>query len=296
MIFSTDARLKNQQIVLSDEILKNFSIMDGQKLYMYLEEKTRKIFISTIRLDETLYFFRIPFIDIKGRLAQACQVFKDCGANIEKSNDVSLGTYALGQVWVTFPKKHTDLEEFENNFKKLLDQLEGMMPQSLKETTMRIQQTSFQERRLMFSIKPWSEIHRIEVTIRGKRVSLPRDSLKLLGFEKNTSCPIILSLVDEFPVIVAQFFLKKDSLVRITLRIADRPGTLAESARILQPFVDIKASDKIVTESGKYSEWRIYGLLNNISVAGMKATLEDIIKKSETPIVYLLDFRDLWCQ
>jgi len=261
------------------------SIRNNQKLFVYCSPIAKKIFISTIPITEKSYYFRIPFIDRIGFFSIIAGIFSKYYANIEKSNDVSLGTYAIWNVWVTFDENEfSDWDEFDDTFDKLLNELHHLIPLSLKESGTLIRYVSFNEIKTMFTRQKWSDIVTYEeIPIIKDGIYLKDSILKKYELSEEIIEPVILTLYDEFPIIIVQLFDK--DIIKVNLKINDKRGALASAAKLLHELVNIKASNTIIVDSGNLSEWIIYCNLVNMNHTEFDAALKDIIQLNETIIV-----------
>jgi len=263
VIFSTNSTIHNLKIKLPEEILKTLSIENDQILYSYLDIKSRKILLSTIPVTERLHFFRIPFIDIRGKFSKIAGIFRKYHANIEKSDDVSLGSYAIWNVWITFNARHSDLEEFDDNYIKLIQDLQYLIPQHLKESGAEVIHISFNERKALFTSQTWEKILETEdeIVVSKNKAKIKEGYMTELGLTKEVETSLIMTLYDEFPFIIIQYI--QDEIILTKLEIRDKPGTLSDLSKLLSDYISLKASDTIIKKSGFSSEWKLYASLIN---------------------------------
>ena len=84
------------QVKIDDRVGKALDLFPGQTLFGVSEEGSRRLFLSSLRLNPYVSYFRVFMEDIRGSLATITRLFSDKGINI-----LSGGAFGFGNIWVS---------------------------------------------------------------------------------------------------------------------------------------------------------------------------------------------------
>ena len=213
----------------------------GQILFGASEEGSKRLFLSSLRLNPHVSYFRIFLEDVRGSLATMTKLFSERGINI-----LSGGAFGFGNIWVSeFIADFTDVDATPE---ALVGEIEGLggfvtsreitelFPRAFAlQSTYEVKSDSPDE---MYILLP----------------SLPK------GMTGEATIHAVFKAWARVQTLFVDFFSSESKLMKISATIQDVPGSLNKLAELLGSQVNLIAIDEHHHDetSGK---WSIYGML-----------------------------------
>jgi hypothetical protein len=225
------------KVEIDGKIGDSLSLYEGQTLFGVVNEETRRLFLSPLRLNPSVSYFRIFLEDIMGSLSNITDFFSRKGVNI-----LSGGAFGLGNLWVS--EFVVDFRNVDVTAEDIVNDIEGMGGfVTYREITELFPKA--------FELKDAYTI----LTDEGGRMYL---ILKDVPGEKINQA--ILKAWPRVQALFLDFYSEDDKLLEISARIRDVPGSLNNLAQLLKNQVDLVAIDERHHDEVS-GEWTIYGKL-----------------------------------
>jgi hypothetical protein len=232
------------KIRISRKISGSLGLFKGQTLFGSSEEGLGQLFLSTVKLNPSVNYFRIYLEDIRGSLAGITRIFKEGNINI-----LSGGAFSLGNLWVS---------EFIVDFKSanaapedVVDELESFGGFVASREITELFPRSF-ELRSTFKI---SEDRPEELCL-----LLPFDLSSKIGISMGTDSYAVLKVWPRLKALFIKFYPPKTKLMKISAKIKDIPGSLNALADFLRTQVNLQAIDELHHDAVS-GEWMAFGIL-----------------------------------
>lgn len=225
------------KVEIDGKISDSLGFFTGQILFGDINRETRKIFLSTLRLNPHVNYFRIFLEDIRGSLAKITEFFSEKDINI-----LSGGAFGLGNLWIS--EFVADFKDVEATPETIASDIEGM--------------GGFVTSREITELFPQS----FELTKAYTINSDPHGVMHLIFEEipdKNANYAV-LKAWPRIQTLFMDFYTSHDSLVEISAKIKDVPGSLNNLANMLKNQVNLVAIDERHHDEVS-GEWTIYGTL-----------------------------------
>jgi hypothetical protein len=232
------------KIRISRKISGSLGLFKGQTLFGSSEEGLGQLFLSTVKLNPSVNYFRIYLEDIRGSLAGITRIFKEGNINI-----LSGGAFSLGNLWVSefivdFKSANAAPEDVVND----LESFGGFV--ASREIT-ELFPRSF-ELRSTFKI---SEDRPEELCL-----LLPFDLSSKIGISMGTDSYAVLKVWPRLKALFIKFYPPKTKLMKISAKIKDIPGSLNALADFLRTQVNLQAIDELHHDAVS-GEWMAFGIL-----------------------------------
>ncbi|MFP3950664.1 MAG: hypothetical protein ACLFVP_00745 [Candidatus Bathyarchaeia archaeon] len=227
-------------MTIEEKIGYSLGLFEGQSLFGSSEKGTGRLFLSTIRLNPHVHYFRIFMDDVRGALSNITKLFADNSINI-----LSGGGFGFGKIWVS--EFIADFKGIEISPEKIVEGIESF--------------GAFVTSREITELFPKSfnldETYKIKR--RGEELYI---SLKELPIEVTSNEPVhaILKSWPRIQALFIDFYTPENRLVRINARIKDVPGSFDKLAKFIASQVDSHAYSEQHHDENS-GEWTIYGSL-----------------------------------
>jgi len=244
MIVSSDSKVKRAEgkwrLKIEDKISYSLGLFEGQSLFGGSEKGMGRLFLSTIKLNPHVHYFRVFMDDVRGSLSNITKLFADNNINI-----LSGGGFGFGKIWVS--EFIADFKGIEISPEKIVEDIESF--------------GAFVTSREITELFPKSfeleETYKIKGN--GEELSI---SLSEIPLERSSDDPVhaILKSWPRIQALFIDFYTPENRLVRINARIKDVPGSFDKLAKFIASQVDSHAySEQHHDEQS--GEWTIYGSL-----------------------------------
>jgi hypothetical protein len=219
-------------------------LFEGQTLFASYEEGSGQLFLSTIRLNPSVNYFRIYLEDIRGSLAKITEILKDSNINI-----LSGGAFSLGNLWLS--EFILDFNEAEATPDEIIDELEvlgGFM--TSREITELFPRSFDLKSTLDISGDGPEDLHLI----------IPSDfsTRKCMSWESATHA--VMSAWPRVKALFIDFYRPESRLVKISAKIRDVPGSLHALADVIRTQVNLQAIDELHHDAVS-GVWVSFGIL-----------------------------------
>lgn len=243
------------------------NLFPGQILFGAGEEGSRRLFLSPLRLNPHVQYFRIFLEDVRGSLATMTKLFSERGINI-----LSGGAFGFGNIWVSeFIADFKGIDAIPENVINGIEGLGGFV--TSREITELFPRA--------FELKTTYEVKTDSPD--GMYLLLP--SLPE-GMMEGSTIHAVLKAWARVQALFIDFYSSESKLLKISAKIRDVPGSLDKLVGLLGTQVNLIAIDEQHHDevSGK---WNIYGVL---VVGG----LEELCEKARgMPNILRLDVEPL---
>jgi len=232
------------KIGISRKISGALRLFEGQILFGSLEEGSRQIFLSTVKLNPSVIYLRVYLEDVRGSLAKITDIFKRDDINI-----LSGGAFSLGNLWVS---------EFVLDFKgvnaspdDIISEIEGL--------------GGYVTSREITELFPRSFDLQSTFEISGKgpdemQIFIPSSFTSRISEAGGTTSYALLNAWPRVKAIFINFIQPETKLLKITAKIRDVPGSLNALADFLRSQVDLQAIDELHHDAAS-GEWVGFGIL-----------------------------------
>jgi hypothetical protein len=237
-------------------------LFQGQTLFGSCEEGSMRVFLSTLRLNPAVNYFRMYLEDVRGSLAKVTEIIKD-----KKINILSGGAFSFGNLWVSeFILDFKGVEVSPEEISDAIEELGGFV--TIRELTELFPRS--------FELDSVFQIEGNETE--GLYLSLPDDFSAKVGLTRKSALYAVLKAWPRVKALFIDFYTPETKLLKISARIRDIPGSLNALANVLKTHVDLQALDELHHDEVS-GQWVIFGVL----VIG---ELEELIEKAkELPTV-----------
>jgi hypothetical protein len=250
-----------------DELVGHaLNLFPGQVLFGASDEGSRRIFLSPLKLNPHVSYFRVFLEDIRGSLASMTDLFSERGINI-----LSGGAFGFGNIWVS--EFIADFKGVDEGPEGIVNEIEGL--------------GGFVTSREITELFP--KAFELESTYQlrsdddGLLLSLPELPERL---DASTRLYAVLKAWPQVQALFLDFISSRDRLLKITAKISDVPGSLNKLADLLGGQVNLHAIHEQHHDEVS-GEWTIYGVMEIGSVEELKG------KARRAPTVLRFDVEPL---
>jgi hypothetical protein len=245
-------------------------LFKGQTVFVGADRESRRLIISTVKLNPEVSYFRTYLEDVPGSLAKITEIFKENRIGI-----LTGGAFSFGNLWVS---------EFLLDFKGL-----NISPAEIKDRVARL--GGFVASQELTELLPrsfdleWSfQLNEDEKD--EAYLMLPKSFCNRMGLTWSASSYAIMKAWPQVKTLFIDFCPPGAKLLRISAKMRDVPGSLYSLADTLRTQVDLQAIDELhYTETS--GEWMIFALLLSGEISDLKKkvlALPNVIKLDiETP-------------
>lgn len=252
---------------IDSEVGCALDLFPGQILFGASEEGSRRLFLSPLRLNPHVTYFRIFLEDIRGSLATMTKLFAERDINI-----LSGGAFGFGNIWVS--EFIADFKNVDATPESIMRGLEGL--------------GGFVTSREITELFP--RAFELQSTYEVKTDS--SDGMYLLlpslpeGMVKGSTIHAVLKAWANIQALFIDFYSSDNKLLKISAKIQDVPGSLNKLAGLLGTQVNLLAISEQHQDEVS-GEWTIYGVLE---IGG----LDELRKKAgEMPNILRFDVEPL---
>lgn len=232
------------KIEISKKISGAMRLFEGQILFGSLEEGSREIFLSTVKLNPSVIYIRVYLEDIRGSLAKITDIFKRDSVNI-----LSGGAFSLGNLWVS--EFVLDFKGVKASPEDIINEVEGL--------------GGFVTSREITELFPRSFDLQSTFEISGNgpdemQLLIPSSFSSSITKAGGTASYALLNAWPRVKAIFINFYQPETKLVKITAKIKDIPGSLHALANFLRNQIDLQAIDELHHDPAS-GEWISFGVL-----------------------------------
>ena len=251
-----DVEEDGRRIGLSRKISGALGLFEGQTLFASYEEGSGQLFLSTVRLNPSVNYFRIYLEDIRGSLAKITEILKDNNINI-----LSGGAFSMGNLWLS--EFILDFNEAQATPDDIIDELEVL--------------GGFMTSREITELFPRSFDLRSTLDISGDgpedlHLIIPSDFSTGRGMSWESATHAVMSAWPRVKALFIDFYRPESSLVKISAKIRDVPGSLHALADVIRTQVNLQAIDELHHDAVS-GVWVSFGIL-------VMGDLDELCKKA----------------
>jgi len=241
------------KVRIDEKVGSALNLFSGQTLFGAHEGGFMRLFLSPLRLNPHVSYFRVFLEDVRGSLATMMSLFSDKGINI-----LSGGAFGFGNIWVSeFIADFKEVEETSEYIVNEIESLGGFV-------------TSREITELFPRAFELEETYEIKSDEKGLYMLLPRIPE---GVPVGSTIYAVLKAWPQVQAMFLDFSSPGSQLLKISAKINDIPGSLNKLTELLRTQVNLHAiheqhHDEI---SG---EWTIYGVME-------VGSLEELKKKAK---------------
>lgn len=233
-----------RRIRISGKISGALGLFKGQTLFGSCEEGSRRLFLSTIKLNPSVNYLRIFLEDIRGSLARITELFRANNINI-----LSGGAFTFGNIWVS--EFIVDFKGVDASPEDIISELEGLGGFVTSREITELFPRSF-------DLQSTFEISGDESE--GKYLLLPSDLSERIGLAWESASYAVLNAWTRVKALYIGFYAPETKLLKISAKIRDIPGSLHRLADLLRTQVDLQAIDELHHDAVS-GEWVSFGVL-----------------------------------
>ncbi len=233
------------KIRIDEQVGRALNLFPGQILFGASEEETSRLFLSPLRLNSHVSFFRVFLEDVRGSLASMTSLFSDRGINI-----LSGGAFGFGNIWVS--EFVADFKGVDASPEGIVNEIEGIGGFVNSREITELFPKAF-ELESTYELRSDSE---------GMFLLLPEQPR---GMDEPTRLYAALKAWPQVQALFIDFVSSRGRLLRITAKIGDVPGSLNKLAALLGTQVNLHAIHEQHHDEVS-GEWTIYGVLEIGSV------------------------------
>lgn len=235
----------NWNVNIDKKIGYSLGLFVGQTLFGASDE-SKRLFLSSLRLNPYVSYFRLFMEDIRGSLAKITGIFSEKGINI-----LSGGAFGFGNIWASeFIADFNGIEASPEDIVGEIESLGGFVT-SREITELFPRAFELRETYVVESEGP-NGMH-----------------LLLSELPDEDACYAVLKAWPRVQALFIDFYTPDDRLLKIFAKIRDVPGSLNNLANLLKTQVNLIAIDERHhdEESG---EWNTYGVLEIGSLSELR--------------------------
>lgn len=229
---------------ISRKISGALRLFKGQILFGSLEEGSREIFLSTIKLNPSVIYLRVYLEDVRGSLAKITDIFKRDDINI-----LSGGAFSLGNLWVS--EFVLDFKGVDASQDDVINEIEGLGGfVSSREITELFPRS--------FDLQSTFEVSGDDVD--EMHIFIPNSFTSRISETGGSASYALLNAWPRVKAIFINFIQPETKLLKITAKIQDIPGSLNALSNFLRSQVDLQAIDELHHDAVS-GEWVGFGVL-----------------------------------
>lgn len=248
---------RGRKITISRKISGALGLFQGQTLFGSGEEGSRQLFLSTVKLNPSVNYFRVFLEDVRGSLASITGLFKERGLNI-----LSGGAFSFGSIWVSeFIVDFKGVDASPEDITREIEALGGFV------TTREITELFPKAFDLQTAIEIVGE------GPEGMGLVLPGPFAERVGLVGEARSYALLKAWPQIKALFVYFYPPETRLLKISAKIRDVPGSLHRLADLLRTQVDLQAIDELHHDAVS-GEWMAFGVL-------VLGSLDELVEKAE---------------
>lgn len=243
------------KIRIDERLGHALNLFPGQTLFGASEEETSRLFLSSLKLNSHVSFFRVFLEDVRGSLGSMTSLFSDRGINI-----LSGGAFGFGNIWVS--EFVVDFKGVDANPEGIVNEIEGLGGFVNSREITELFPKAF-ELESTYELRSDSE---------GMFFLLPEPPR---GMDQPTRLYAALKAWPQVQALFIDFVSSRGQLLRITAKIGDVPGSLNKLATLLGTQVNLHAIHEQHHDEVS-GEWTIYGVLEIGSVDELREKAKSV--------------------
>lgn len=233
-----------RKIRISGKISGALSLFQGQTLFGSCEEDSRRLFLSTIKLNPSVNYLRIFLEDVRGSLARITGLFKENNINI-----LSGGAFGFGSIWVS--EFVLDFKGVDASPEDIAREIEGLGGFVTSREITELFPKSFDLQSTLEIVGDGPE---------GMHLLLPRRFSERIGLDWESTSYSVLKAWPRVKALFIDFYPPETRLLKISAKIRDMPGSLHRLADLLRTQVDLQSIDELHHDAVS-GEWMAFGVL-----------------------------------
>ena len=227
------------KVRIDEKVGSALNLFPGQTLFGAHEGGSGRLFLSPLRLNPHVSYFRVFLEDVRGSLATMTRLFSERGINI-----LSGGAFGFGNIWVSeFIADFKGLEETSEHVAGEIESMGGFV-------------TSREITELFPRAFELEETYELMSDEGGMYMLLPG----IPGAAGDSAAHAVLKAWPQVQAMFVDFSPPGSRLLRITARISDVPGSLNRLAELLGSQVNLHAIHEQHHDEVS-GEWTIYGVM-----------------------------------
>ncbi|MFQ6052961.1 MAG: hypothetical protein ACE5OO_01850 [Candidatus Bathyarchaeia archaeon] len=219
-------------------------LFEGQTLFGSCEEGSRQLFLSTVKLNPYVNYFRIYLEDIRGSLAKITGILEGSNVNI-----LSGGAFSLGNIWIS--EFTLDFKGADASPEDVINEIEGRGGYVTSREITELFPRSF-------DLQSTFEISGSESD--GMYLLLPGDFSSRCGLVWESASYAVLKAWPRVKALSVSFYPPEARLIRISAKIQDVPGSLHALADAIRTQVDLQTIDELHHDAVS-GEWGGFGVM-----------------------------------
>ncbi|MFQ6075481.1 MAG: hypothetical protein ACE5Z5_05025 [Candidatus Bathyarchaeia archaeon] len=237
---------EGRKIYLSGKTAGALRLFLGQTLFGSYEEGSRQLFLSTIRLNPEVNYFRVYLENVRESLARTTGLFKEHNINI-----LSGGALSFGNIWISeIIADFRDSKVSPDDVRQEIDSLGGfVLHREITELFPR-----------SFALKSTIEIRGDENDQRGMYLLIPHQFAEKIGLSWESTSYAVLKTWSRVQALFIDFYPPGARLVGVSAKILDVPGSLFELSNFLKSHIELHAIDESHYDELS-GEWVGFGIL-----------------------------------
>lgn len=239
------------KIEIDEKISDSMGLFPGQILFGDFNEVTKRFFLSPLRLNPHVSYFRIFLEDVRGSLAQITAFFSARGINI-----LSGGAFGLGNLWIS--EFVADFKNVDVSPEAIVSDIEGMGGFVTSREITELFPRAFE----------LTESYRIETSSEGGMFLL----LEKTPIQESNHA--VLKAWPQVQTLFLDLYSPHDKLLKISAKIKDVPGSLTNLVGVIKNQVNLVAIDERHHDEVS-GVWTIYGVLEIGSVKELEERAEN---------------------
>jgi len=237
------------KIRIDEKVGSALNLFSGQTLFGAHEGDSGRLFLSPLRLNPHVSYFRVFLEDVRGSLATMTGLFSDKGINI-----LSGGAFGFGNIWVSeFIADFKDVEETSEYIVNEIDGMGGFV--TSREITELFPRA--------FELEETYELRSDEGGMYMLLPSVPE------GVSERSNVYAIMKAWPQVQAMFLDFSSHGSRLLKISAKISDVPGSLNKLAELLGTQVNLHAIHEQHHDEVS-GEWTIYGVMEVGSVEELR--------------------------
>ena len=246
-----------RRIRISGKISGALGLFAGQTLFASFEDGSRQLFLSTIKLNPSVNYFRVFLEDVRGSLAKITEVFRENNLNI-----LSGGAFSFGSIWVS--EFIVDFKGTDVSPEDVSGEIEGLGGFVTSSEITELFPKAFDLQSTLEIIGDGPD---------GMCLLLPSAFSERIGLAGGSTSYAVLKAWPQVKALFIYFYPPGTKLLKISAKIRDVPGSLHRLAELIRTQVDLQAVDELHHDEAS-GEWMAFGVL-------VLGELEELREKAE---------------
>lgn len=237
---------EGRRVYLSGKTAGALRLFLGQTLFASYEAGSRQLFLSTVRLNPEVNYFRVYLENVRESLARVTGLFSEHNINILSGGALSFGNIWISEIIADFKGSEVSPEDVKQEIEAfggfvLHREITELFPRS-------------------FILQSTIEIWRDEDDQKGMYLLIPNQFAEKIGLTWNTASYAVLKTWSRVQALFIDFYPPGSRLVKVSAKILDVPGSLYELSDFLKSYIELHAIDESHYDEAS-GEWFGFGIL-----------------------------------